>query len=167
MKQAHAEVLKTVIVLAPQDITATATNTNWMDVDQCVGQVEFEILFGALTATDSSTSEMAVTVLASTSADTDAGTAIAFSYQLSEALGTDTMGAVTAATSSGITINSSTDDNKVLVIYVEPAVLKAVGEDYRWACVNIDGTTNVTAALVAGMAHYTPRYAQASQPSST
>lgn len=167
MKQAHPEVLKQLPVLAPQDVAATATRTYWVDTDNCTGLIEFLISFGTLTSTDA-TANMVVTVEASTSnATTDTGTAIAFSYALSEALGTDTMGAVTAATSTGVNVDSSSDDNKLLAVLVDPAVMKALGDDYRYTCAVIDGDAAVTAALVSAVAQHTPRYSQASQKSSS
>ena len=168
MKMAHIEQLKVLQVLAPQTIAATAVSSSYIDLDQCVGLLELEVAFGAITATDGSTSEIAVTVNASTAGGTDAGTAIAYSYSLSAALDTDSgFAAPTAATSSGININSSTDDNKLLMIYVDPAAIGAALTDGRWVKFVLDGTAGVTAALVAGVARYTPRYSQASQKSST
>lgn len=167
MKQAHAEVLKILPVLAPVDIAATATRTQYIDTDQCVGLIEFEVAFGAITSTDS-TGEAVVTVESSTAAvSTDAGTAIAFQYALSEAVATDSMGAITAATSSGKGVNSSTDDNKTLLVYVDPAVMKANGDDHRYAAVVVTPTSDVSATLVGVVARYSPRYPQASQKSST
>ena len=97
MKMAHGEVLKVLPLLAPANVAAVATRSQYIDTDQCVGLVEFEVNFGAITSTDA-TGEVALTVEASTAAvSTDAGTAIAFQYQLSSAVGTDNMGAVTAA----------------------------------------------------------------------
>jgi hypothetical protein len=167
MKMAHIQQVKVLQVLAPQTIAATAVSSSYVDLDQCVGFLEFEVAFGAITATDASTSEIAVTVNASTGG-TDTGTAIAFSYSLSEALDTDSgFAAPAAATSSGIVINSSTDDNKLLMIYVDPAAIGASLADGRWVKFVLDGTAGITAALVAGVARYTPRYSQVSMKSST
>ena len=167
MKMAHVQELKVLPLLGPIDVAAVATASQYIDIDQCVGLIEFEVAFGAITATDSSTSEMAVTVQASTAGGTDAGTAIAFQYALSSAVATDSMGAITAATSSGTVVNSSTGDNKLLMVYVDPAVVAAVGTGYRYANVKVDGTAGVTAAIVGVVGRYLPRFSQASQPSST
>lgn len=167
MKMAHNEVLKQVQTLAPVSIDATATRGVWMDVDQCVGLVQFLVGFGVLTSTDAD-ANVVVTVEASTSnATTDTGTAIAFSYALSEAVGTDTWGAVSAATSTGVNVDSSSDDSKLLAIYVDPAVMKALGDDYHYVTPVLDGDVAVSAALVNMVAQFTPRYSQASQKSST
>jgi len=167
MKQAHGEAMKILPVLAPADIVATATHSQYVDTDQCVGLVEFEVNFGAITSTDS-TGQAVVTVESSTSnASTDSGTAIAFQYQLSDAVATDNMGAVTAATSSGVALESSSDDNKTLVIYVDPAVGKVNGDDHRYIGFVVTPTADVGSTVVGGVMHYTPRYAQASQKSST
>ncbi len=167
MKMAHAEVLKTLPLLAPQDIAATATGSSYIDLDQCVGLVEFEVMFGAITSTDS-TGGVVVTVEGSTGGiSTDTNTALAFQYALSEAVNTDSMGAITAATSSGKTLVSSSDDNKTLLCYLDPAVLTAGVTDGRFARVKVSPTTDMGATLVGVVARYTPRYSQASIPSST
>jgi hypothetical protein len=159
--------LKQVLTLAPVDIAATATRGVWVDIDQCVGFLEFEVQIGAITSTDAA-SAVVVTVEGSTSnATSDTGTAIAFQYQLSEAVGTDTLGAVTAATSTGLDIDSSSDDSKLLLIYVDPGVVRALGDDYRYVTPVLDGAATVSAALASISAHFTPRYSQASQKSST
>ena len=166
-KQAHVETLKILPLLAHADIAATATPSQYIDTDQCVGLVEFEVNFGAITSTDS-TGQAVVTVTSSTSnTSTDAGTAIAFQYALSDAVATDNMGAITAATSSGVALESSSDDNKTLLIYVDPAVMKVNGDDHRYTHFVVTPTSDMGACIVGGVGRYTPRYAQASQKSST
>jgi len=167
MKMAHAEVLKILPVLAPVDIVATATGSSYIDIDQVVGLVEFEVNFGAVTSTDSS-GEATVTIEGSTGGiSTDTNTALAFQYALSEAVNTDSMGAITAATSAGVSILSSSDDNKTLLCYLDPAVLKAGVTDGRYARVYIDPSADPTSTVVSVVARFTPRYSQASIPSST
>ena len=167
MKMAHAEVLKVLPLLAPQDIAATATGSSYIDLNQCVGLVEFEVNFGALTATDS-TDGVVITIEGSTAgASSDTNTAIAFQYALSSAVNTDSMGAITAATAAGVTLTSGSNDNMTLLCYVDPAVLTAGVTDGRWARVYLTPTSDQTVSLVSVVARYTPRYAQASIPSST
>jgi len=167
MKQAHVEVLKVLPLLAPIDIAATATGSSYIDLDQCVGLVEFEVNFGAITSTDS-TGNLTVTLQGSTGGiATDTNTAVAFQYALSAAVNTDSMGAITAATSSGVTLQSSSDDNRSLFCYLDPAVLTAGVTDGRFARVYVTPTSDCSANLVGVVARYTPRYSQASQKSST
>ena len=167
MKMAHAEVLKVLPLLAPQDITTSATGSSYIDLDQCVGLLELELMVGALTATDS-TDGVVVTVEATTAgASSDTNTAIAYQYMLSSAVDTDSMGAITAATSSGVALTSGSDDSKVMLIYVDPAAMAATVTDGRYVRVYLTPTSDQSATLVGVVARYTPRYSQASQKSST
>lgn len=155
------EHLHFVPVLAPQDIVATATSSRYIRMNRVVGELEFAVMFGAITATDS-TGSVVVTVVASSDGGTDASpTAIAFNYRLSAAVGTDSLGAWTAATASGATLQY-TDLNKTLLVYVDPAVAQN-----RYVRVTLTPGDAPTATLCAVAARYYPRYAQASTPSST
>lgn len=167
MKYSYAETVKVLPLLAPKDIVATATNSGWIDLDQAAGLLEIEVNFGLITDSDS-TSEVAVTVLVSTAgSSSDTNTAIAFSYRLSEAVGTDSMGAISAATTAGVTVNSSTDDNKTLLIYVDPSAVQEAVTDGRYVGVLLTPTSGMDATLCSVVARYVPRYAGNSMPSST
>jgi hypothetical protein len=149
-----------VAVLGPVDATTTAKLTSYINIGKIgTGHLEFDILFGNLTSSDSS-GDITVTVEANdvndtSSSDNNEG-AIAFSYQLSAAVGTDSMGAVTAATSSGVVLGFS-DDNKVLCVYVDPAVASK-----KYVRAVITPSADATATLVGAMARFIPRKAQAS-----
>lgn len=156
MKLNFGEEIQSVGVLAPVDIVATATKTAYIEMAKIgQGQLEFDCFFGVVTSTDS-TGEVTVTVVTSTSGvSTDTDTAIAFNYRLSGAVGTDTLGAVTAATSAGYATGGSTFDGKRLLIYVDPAVAQDV------ACaVVLTPTSETTVTNVAVTARFVPRYAQ-------
>ena len=160
----YAEGLKVLPILATQDIAATATGTQYVDLDQ-VQWATLLIQFGAITSTDS-TGEAIVTIEASTAGSSNATEgAIVFSYRLSAAVATDTMGAITAATASGVGVTQA-DDNKVLVVDVDPAVV-ALTADRRFIRAVISPTTDVTATLVSAVAILEHRYPGNSIPSST
>ena len=155
------ENLHFVPLVAPQDIVATATSSPYIRMNRVVGQLEFAVMFGAITATDS-TGTVVVTVDASSDGGTDAApTAVIFNYRLSAAVGTDNLGDWTAATSAGYTV-AHTDDNKTLLVYVDPAV--ALNKYVR---VTLTPGDSPTGTLCSVSARYIPRYAQAESPSST
>jgi hypothetical protein len=168
MKPTYAEALKYLPLLAPQDIVATATATEYVKLARCEGLIEIAVQFGAIASTDS-TGEVVVTIEANATNDTsssdDATAAIAFNYRLSAAVGTDSMGAITAATTAGASV-VNTNDNKTLLCYVDPsAVAGTAGQKYVRAV--ISPTAEVTSTIVCASARYIPRYAGNSISSDT
>lgn len=165
MKLNMAEEVAVVPVLTVADIVATATVTKYVNLSKVgTGQAEFEINFGAIASTDS-TGEVVVTIEANdvndtSSSDNNEG-AIAFNYRLSSAVGTDALGTLTAATSSGAAVGQA-DDNKTLLIWVDPAVAAK-----KYVRAVITPTAEVTSTLVNAVARYIPRKAQASNQSSS
>lgn len=154
-------------LLAPQNIVATATASEYANVGNAVGVIEFQIPFGAIASTDS-TGEVVVTLEASTASSSNATEqAIAFRYRLSAAVATDTMGALTSATAAGVAV-PNTSDNVTLFCFVESAALAALGEDVQWLRAVITPTSEITATFVGGVhCSFEARYAGASIPSST
>jgi hypothetical protein len=158
-----AENQKVLPILAPQDITETTTYTQYVDL-KTSNWAQFLVSFGNI-AGDAST----VSVEASTAASSNATEAtVPFRYRLSAAIGTDTMGAITAGTSDGVSMTTS-DDNKTLVIDVDPAALATnPGADFRFLRVKIaPASSSATATLVNAIAILSPRYPGNSIPSAT
>lgn len=150
-------------ILAPQDITEVATYTSYVDL-KTSNWATFLVQFGNV-AGDAST----VTVEASTAASSNATEAnVPFRYRLSGAVDTGTMGAITAATSDGVSIGTS-DDNKLLVVDVDPAALPTnPGADFRFLRVKVTpASSGATATLVGAIAVLTPRYPGNTIPSAT
>lgn len=161
----YAENSKILPVLTSADIVATATATAYVDFDG-VNWATFLVNFGAIASTDS-TGEVVVTVEASTAGTSNATEgAITFSYRLSAAVATDTMGAITAATVSGAAINN-TADNTVLVIDVDPSVVAASAADRRFVRLVITPTAEITSTIVGVTAILDTRFKGNSIPSST
>lgn len=157
---------KVLPILAVQDIAATATATSYVNVKNAVGPIELVFHFGAITSTDS-TGEAVVTIEASTAGSSNATEqAIAFKYRKSAAVDTDSMGAITDATTVGAAM-VSTDDNFVLSVFVDPNALAALGADFNFLRGVITPTTDVTATLVGVSARFTPSYAGNAIPSAT
>lgn len=165
MKHSYSEDEKVLSLLAPVDIAATATASQYINCANAVGTIEFDVAFGAVTG--DSTGEVVVTIEASTSGTSNATEqAIAFRYRKSDAVATDSLGAITSATATGVTF-ATTDDNMMLQAYVEPAALAALGADISFLRVVATPTTDLSATLVGVTARYTSRYAGNSIPSST
>jgi hypothetical protein len=163
-----AESFKVMPILGSKDIVATATVTNYVDLNFAEGLVELEFNFGLITSTDS-TGEVVVTIEASNVSDTTSSdlveAAIAFQYRLSGAVGTDTMGAIASATTAGVAI-VNTVDNATLLAYVDPsAVAQVSGARYIRGVVT--PTAEVVSTNVGAVARFIPRYAGNSQPSSS
>lgn len=167
MKYAFAETVKYLPLLAPSDIAANATASQYMNVQDAAGIIELAIPFGNIASTDD-TGGVTVTVEASTAGSSNATEqAIAFKYRLSAAVATDLMGAITSATSAGAVVDEG-DDNKTLLVYVDPSTLAALGNDYKYIRAVLTPTAEVTATLQGGVhARFVPRYAGNAIPSST
>jgi hypothetical protein len=148
-----AEGLKVLPILAPADIVAAATASQYVNISKA-NWATFVVQFGALTASTGT-----ITVEASTAGSSNSGeAAIPFKYRLSSAVGTDSLGAITAASSAGASI-AATDDNKVLVIDVDPAALPAnPGADYKYLRVVVTPASDNTAYVVGAVAYLHPRY---------
>lgn len=161
----YAQGLKVQPILAPADIVATATGSQYFDLDQ-LNWATVLVQFGNVASTDS-TGEVVVTVEASTAGSSNATEgAIAFSYRLSGAVATDSMGAIGAATSAGVAVNN-TSDNTILIIDIDPAVVAASAADRRYCRVVITPTAEITATVVGATLVAEPRYPGNSIPSST
>lgn len=159
-----AEGLKVLPILAPQNIVASATASEYVDL-KLANWATFVVSFGA--ATSDSTDTCTVTVEASTAASSNATEgAIAFSYRLSSAVATDSMGTITAATTAGVAV-TATDDNKVLVIDVDPAAVAATAADRRFLRVVLTPNAEMASCNVGALAFLAPRYPGNAIPSST
>jgi hypothetical protein len=164
----YGQLMHFIPVLAPADITTSATNTNAVDLARC-HRATFFVNFGAVSSTSLDQS-VVVTVLASSVVTSGTGTAIAFNYRLSGAIGTDSWGAITAATSSGYApAAAATIENTTLLIDVDPAVaLAGPGSlDGRYVRVVITPTAGAVHVLVGALAELEPRYAQTSMESAS
>jgi hypothetical protein len=167
MKFAYNQDIKWLNLLAPQDVVATATASAYMNVQDAAGLIEVSVPFGAVASTDS-TGGVTVTVEASTAGSSNATeTAIAFNYRLSGAVATDSMGAITAATSTGVVVTEA-DDNKTLFVYLDPSQFAALGNDFKYFRVVATPTAEITSTVLGGVhARFRPRYAGNAIPSST
>lgn len=142
-----SEGLKIIPILIPADITENTTFTGYVDLHN-VHWATIALHFGAITC-DVPT----VTLMASSAATTASAVAIAFKYRLGGVIGTDTMGAITAATSTGVALTAS-DDGKLLLMEGDPRAV--AGESttvaYRYLRAVITPAAPITACVVGGFA---------------
>jgi len=115
-------------------------------------QVDFILQLGAL-----STANFTLYAQECTAADGTGATAVAAEYRLSAAAGTDTMGDVTALTTSGLEVADGTYDGLTIIVTVDS---DALSDGYKYARIFLDdpGTADAYCSIVA--ACY-PRYPQA------
>lgn len=149
---------------APVDSAGTAFASPFVDLKNAL-HCTFLVYFGVVTATSADQS-ITMTVEASTAASSGSEVAVAFKYRLSGATGANTWGAITSATSSGMSI-ATTDDGKMLLIDIDPADLERQLADARYVryVVGIDAGGTVT--LNSGAAILEPRFAQLTHLSAT
>lgn len=145
-----------------KDIAGTATTSSYMDL-KGANRAGFLIPFGAVTSATTTDREV-VTVECATAVDgTEA--AVAFTYRLSGALGTNTWGAVTTADTTGYSVDPANDDNKLLWIDLDLGT--AAASDYRYARVVLTDTPDMAACLVGVIGWIDPKYKQTTYVSAT
>lgn len=158
MKINMAEQYHVYPLTAPAAVTsATATYTNFVKMSRVgSGQLELALFFGACSATDSTGDYTITCVESSNGVSTDGGTALAFYYRWSSAVGSDDLDDIAASGSTGVVALATAIDNKVLLCYVDPAV---VSKEYVAALVT--PSADSTSFIFDAVARFVPRYAQA------
>lgn len=149
-------------LLAPADISTNTTASAYMDL-KAAHQAAFLVVFGAVTS--ATTTDREVVTVEAVSTPTGSETAITFNYRLSGAVGANTWGAITAATTSGVSIDPASDDDKLLWIEIDVDALAASG--YRYVRVKLTDNPDMTACLVAVLGIISPRYKQTTMVSAT
>jgi len=164
-KLRFAEGLKVLPILAPQNMTTTAVSSGEIYLRD-IHWVTFFVEFGAFTS--DSTDICTITIESSTSNSTAATDSTqAFWYRLSSAVDTDSMGAVSTATTSGVEIGATSDDNKMLIIDVDPAAVINADSDALYLRVVATPSADVAGLQIAAQAIGEPRYPGTSMGSAT
>jgi len=148
-------------VLTPIDKTTAAWNTALVDMANA-HRCTFIVHFGVITSTSAAPT---ITMLASTVGTTVGATAIAFKYRVSATLLTDTLGAITDATSAGV-LTTTSDDGMIYLIDVDPALV-AGKTDGRWVYLSVAGNAYRSACVVGVCADVEPRYIATSPTSAS
>jgi hypothetical protein len=145
-----SERLKFVALTESADVTTAGVDTQSVHMGY-YHEFAFLLNFGSVTADD----VLKVYVGASNATKT---TAIAYKYRLAAAdtgaASSDTLGAFTAATSSGITLTAATYDHKLLVVEIDA---QAIADDTPWVTLEIAGSATTQNISIVGVG--TPRFA--------
>jgi len=149
-------------VSSPVDHSTTSFNTALVDMANA-HRCTFIVHFGVVTC--ASTTMPIITLHASTVGTTVGAEAIAFKYRLSATVGTDTLGAITDATSAGRT-GTATDDGMILLIDVDPSLV-AGKTDGRWVYLRCTSAATISALVVGVVAEIEPRYIATSPTSAS
>jgi hypothetical protein len=164
MANQFSEYLNIVPLVSPFDAVATEVASPFVNL-ATVNNGRFFIFFGTLTGA-SAADMVTVTMQAATTSATTTLTAVAFNYRLSGAVGANTMGAVTAASATGLEI-ATTDDDKILEISIDPAAIQAAVTDATHVCVVITQAASFAASEVAVWAELDARYKGATMVSAS
>ena len=157
----YAEKLQVTPLLAPAAST-TAKETAFVKLEN-MQWLSWLVFWGDMTS--DSTDVMVITVKSATDQSTAAtDTTQTFSYRLASAVGSDSWGAITSAATLSL---GATDDNKMLIIDIDPAVIAAADTDAAYAYIDIDGTALVTNYALGVIGVNEPRYPQNANLSST
>lgn len=152
-----AEKLDILPILAP--VSTTDGVSDFIDASQC-HWMTFLLQVGSFTTDSADT--VSVTVEASTATSTNATTiSLPFRYRLSAAVGTDTQGAITSVSTGtdGVTLDATADDNKMLIIDVDPSVIPnhASYTNHRYVALTWDCAA-IGAIFLSAVAILEPRY---------
>ncbi len=166
MKDARFGIGENIVPLkAPVDSAGTAYATPFVDLKNAL-HATFFYYMGVVTAA-SADQNIVVTMEAATAAASGSEVAIAFKYRLSGATGANTLGAITAATSTGVSLDTTSADGKLLLIDIDPAALDSALADARFVRMVVGIDAGGTVTLNAAWAVLDPRYPQLTQLSAT
>jgi hypothetical protein len=154
-------------LIAPVDLVDTSVATPYVDMAGLLG-LTFVVMLGVLTGGATTALETVTIESSSTGASNASEAAIAFNYRQSSAVGTDSLGAVTAATSTGKALTMS-DDGKMLLVNVDPSIVgnAITNKTGRYCRLVITKSATMSVALVSVLAVCRPRYASATMISTS
>lgn len=158
---------KIVPLKAPVDSAATAYATGWVDLKNAEW-ARFFLFFGVITAT-SADQNITVTMECATAAASGSEVQLTFDYRKSGAVATDSWGAITAVStaSTGISVDTTAEDNKMYAIDINPAKLDGALADGRFVRLVMTPDAGGTVTLNAAWAEIEPGYPQLSQLSAS
>ena len=141
-KQNLAQNIHIVPLVAPAQYTSTQTSGH-INM-KLYEKVEFIISVGAIAADN-----FTWTLTQSAATAGSSSTAIAANYRLTAAAGTDTMGATTALTTSGVAITNGTHENMLFIVDVDSSQLTTASKPYVGITVTDAGSGDAFFGIVA------------------
>jgi hypothetical protein len=154
-------------LIAPVDLGDTSIATPYVDMAPLLG-LTFVVMTGVLTGGATTALETVTIESSSTGSSNASEAAVVFNYRLSSAVGTDSLGAVTAATTAGKALTMS-DDGKMLIVNVDPATVAAgpTTKLGRYCRLVITKSATMSVALVSVLAVGRPRNMSATMVSTS
>jgi hypothetical protein len=153
----YAEKLQVINVMAPDATTVADDDSAHVKIKNAQW-ISFLLNWSSLTS--DATDTVKIMVYSTTAGDTTNAIAQPFKYRLQAAVGSDTWGAITSATAAAGVSITGTDDNKALLIDIEPASLYALDPDAEFIHLLVDGSGIVTNPAFGGFCILEPRYPQ-------
>jgi hypothetical protein len=152
---------------APVDSAGTAYATPYVNMKDQL-HVTFLCYFGVITAT-SADQNVIVTVEAGTSAASTSAVALPFRYRVSGATGANTWGAITTVANTGISLDTTTEDAKMVLIDVDLPSIEALhgSRDAKFLSVKVGIDAGGTVTLNSVIALLEPAYPQTTHLSAT
>ena len=166
MKDARLGFGQNVVPLkAPVDSAGTAYATPFVDLKNALHATFF--WYGGVVTATSADQNVIITMEAATAAASGSEVAVAFKYRLSGATGANTWGAITQATTTGASLDTTSVDGKMLLIDIDPAALEASLADARFVRMVVGIDAGGTVTLNAAWAELDPAYPQLTHLSAT
>lgn len=166
MKDARFGIGENIVPLkAPVDSAGTAYATPFVDLKNALHATFF--WFAGVVTAASADQNVIITMEAATAAASGSEVAIAFKYRLSGATGANSWGAITQTTTSGVSLDTTSVDGKMLLIDIDPAALEAALADARFVRMVVGIDAGGTVTLNAAWAELDPAYPQLTQLSAT
>lgn len=168
MATAFAMYENIVPLVAPVDGTTGSPASPYLDL-QSAHHASFLLYFGVVTSA-TATDTMTLTVEASTASTSNASEeAIAFNYRLSDAVaGGNTWGAITAATSAGLSLGASTVfDGFAVYIDIDPRAVQAAKADARYVRLQLTPSAAYSAINYCVIGFIDARYKQTTMVKAT
>lgn len=160
----YAEDVKILPVIAPVAFTTSAVESAYVNLE-LMHWAEFHVAFGVMTS--DSTDTVTLTVECSTAATSNATeVTLPFYYRLSAAVATDTMGALTSATTAGMAVTAE-DDAKMVIISVNPDIIPGHLTDGQWIRLVATPTAEVASGVISAVFYGESRYPGTNMLSST
>ena len=157
---------KIVPLKAPVDSAGTAYASPYVDLKNAL-HATFFYYCGVVTAT-SADQHIVITMEAATSAASSATEVkLPFKYRLSSTTGDDAWGAITTVANTGVSLDTTSADGKMLMIDVDPAALEGLLGDSRFVRMVVGIDAGGTVTLNAAWAVLDPIYPQLTMASAS
>lgn len=166
MFNAFGERTHIVPLLAPIDKAGTAVATAFHKINEA-HKIQLLVFFGVITST-SADQVPTVTIEASSTNASGSEVQVPFNYRASGVADTtDSWGAITAVAAATGLQPATTDDNKLYILEVDPAVILSLKSDAMWIRLVITPDAGGTVTLVSAIMLLDARYASNSLNSGT